>query len=617
MSFQKKNKSYHQGLGIAGFDHKIILFYCRDNKKIINTAVFSEAKGKFEKNSRRVALDPETSEIRISTIKKNKYYLTALTTKNYSDCLNAALISNDFSIKELTALNTINNLGMVVPQYKHNQQRVMYIGGKELKIAYSNNLKNWQINPHSVFHPQEEILGRSNFKIAQIFNLYQGILVVCFRYQDYGIKESYTYQFILFDKNKPERKVWSREIPIQGKLPVKDVRIACPFGLIKHNEKLISYWNINNQDICSLEQMFPKLKKLQPPTPFFHQEKLKRHRNNPILEPITENSWESKLVFNPSAVYENEKVHLVYRAVGDNDLSVLGYASSQDGLAIDYRSSEPIYTPSKRFETNPCAPLTSYNYTSPWGCGGCEDPRLTKIDDRIYMTYTAWNGSNPPGVALTSIAVDDFINQNWNWENPVKISLPNEVNKNWAIFPEKINGKYAVLHSLTPRILVDYFDNLNFDGKTYINSRYEPTRRENHWDNWVRGVGPAPLRTDEGWLILYHAIDNRDPGRFKLGAMVLDYKDPTKIKYRLKHSLLEPDKRYENEGFKSGVVYSCGAIIKDKQLYVYYGGADTISCVAYIKLNKLLNNLKSQKQTELKKGNILEFTNKPELGVSN
>ena len=107
----------------------------------------------------------------------------------------------------------------------------------------------------------------------------------------------------------------------------------------------------------------------------------------------------------------------------------------------------------------------------------------------------------------------------------------------------------------------------------------------------MRGVGPPPLKTKYGWLVLYHAMDRQDPDRYKIGAMLLDLNDPSKIIHRSSSPLLEPDATYENEGFKAGVVYTCGAVIIDDLLYVYYGGADTVICAAFIKLEQLLEQL--------------------------
>ena len=118
-------------------------------------------------------------------------------------------------------------------------------------------------------------------------------------------------------------------------------------------------------------------------------------------------------------------------------------------------------------------------------------------------------------------------------------------------------------------------------------------RNTGAWDTWIRGAGPPPLKTKDGWLLLYHAMDVRDPNRYKLGAMLLDLNDPTKVLYRSRTPILEPDVYYENQGFKAGVVYSCGAVVKDGELYVYYGGADSVTCVAMANLDTFLDELKT------------------------
>lgn len=325
---------------------------------------------------------------------------------------------------------------------------------------------------------------------------------------------------------------------------------------------------------------------------------LKRVEENPIIEPIAEYSWESQYTFNPAAVYEDGKVHLVYRAIGNTGISVLGYAASRDGIHIHERLDKPCYVPQEPFESpGEIPPIMPYHFMSGGGFGGCEDPRITKLDDKFYMTYTAFNGI--PRVALTSIKINDFLTKHWNWKKSVLISSPNEVHKNWVIFPEKVKGKYAILHSISPDILVDYFDSLDFDGKTYIKSYYNIEKRKGYWDSWVRGVGPPPMKTNDGWLILYHAIDELEQDRYKMGAMILDYTDPTKILYRSAKPILSPDARYENEGFKPGIVYSCGAVIIKGQLFVYYGGADTVVCVATANLDEFLEQLKSSGPAKL------------------
>jgi predicted GH43/DUF377 family glycosyl hydrolase len=335
------------------------------------------------------------------------------------------------------------------------------------------------------------------------------------------------------------------------------------------------------------------------PVAKMHQ--LERHDNNPILSPRTGNYWEMKATFNPGAIYADKRVHLLYRAIGGDDVSVLGYAASADGTTFVERSAKPAYAPfvpkKDGKETAVVVPMKSAYFSGGGWNGGAEDPRLTLIDDTIYLTYTAFDGWGSVRIALSSIGLGDFLKQHWKeWSKPALISPPGEIHKNWVLFPEKINGKFAILHGITPSILIEYLDSLDFDDDAFIKSS-RPSNdkvelRKGAWDSRVRGVGPPPIKTDEGWLVLYHAIDVRDPGRYKLGAMLLDLNDPTKILYRSQAPILEPDLDYENNGFKQGVIYSCGAVVKDGELYVYYGGSDAVTCVAMANLSTFLRELK-------------------------
>jgi predicted GH43/DUF377 family glycosyl hydrolase len=326
---------------------------------------------------------------------------------------------------------------------------------------------------------------------------------------------------------------------------------------------------------------------------------LERFEGNPILKPDTKHPWETKAVFNPAAVYEGGRVHILYRALGETDVSTLGYASSLDGLHIHERLDKPVYVPRETFEgVNP-----SYRYVSqPTGIyvsgggemGGCEDPRLTRIDKQIYMTYVAYDGYTHPRVALSSIQLKDFLDRKWNWKKPVLITPPNIVDKNACILPEKINGKYVIFHRVFPNILIDFVDDLNFDGKTrWLEGQFKiPVRAlSSDWDNLKVGCGPPPIKTKDGWLLIYQAVGKHDETRYKIGAMLLDLKDPTKVLARTKKPILEPVTSYENDGLKEGVVYPCGAAVIDDRLFVYYGGADMVVCVASAKLESFMAQL--------------------------
>lgn len=331
---------------------------------------------------------------------------------------------------------------------------------------------------------------------------------------------------------------------------------------------------------------------------------LKRSNKNPIIKPEANVYWESKAVFNPSAIYHDGKVHVIYRAIGDSDISVFGYTESRDGFNFDKSSKKlAYYSKGKQAVKKEIDPKILYSSGGGWG-GGCEDPRLTLLGDKVYMIYTLFDGWGSLRIALTSISLNDFINKRFNWKEPALISPPGEIHKNWVLFPEKIKGKYAIMHSFSPKILIDYFNSLDeLDGKKFIRSNNSrPVDNTRTWDSWFRGVGPSPIKTKYGWLIIYHAMDHKNPDRYRIGAMILDTKDPAKVLYRSNEPILEPEKLYENEGYKSGVIYSCGAVVNKKgELFVYYGGADKVSCVATANLDKFLKELITNKVPKINK----------------
>ncbi|MEM3568185.1 MAG: hypothetical protein QXI20_01470 [Candidatus Jordarchaeales archaeon] len=314
------------------------------------------------------------------------------------------------------------------------------------------------------------------------------------------------------------------------------------------------------------------------------KERLTRWMRNPILSP-SGNRWENMQTFNPGVVLLDERVHVLYRAIGEDWVSRVGYASSRDGFNIDERLPYPVY------EHRWSSPFASSNITEEYfsggGAFGVEDPRLVKMkgEDRVYMTYTFYDGRSI-GIMLTAINANDLSEKRWNWKVPILLSPPDQPHKNWVLFPEKIEGKYAILHSLSPEIGIAYLDSLDEPGP--IQSYYRPVPRDT-WDRFVRGAAAPPIRTDPGWLLLYHATG--DDGYYRVGAMIMDIDDPTKMLYRSRAPLLGPKEHYEFSGFKPGVTYVTGAVVKDSKLLVYYGAADTHVCVAYTNLDELLDYL--------------------------
>ena len=329
---------------------------------------------------------------------------------------------------------------------------------------------------------------------------------------------------------------------------------------------------------------------------------LKRSKKNPIIKPTNERHWESKATFNPTAIFHDGKVHIIYRAIGDSDNSVLGYVESRDGFSFD--SKELAYYHKNIQPLSKIASPIIY-CSGGGGGGGCEEPRLTLLENKVYMIYTSFDGWGSVRMALTSVSLEDFISKHWNCKRPVLISPPGEIHKNWALFPEKIEEKYAILHSISPKIMIDYFKSLDeLDGNNFIHSVHQGSHLWESRDKLARGVGPAPIKTKYGWLVFYHKMERHDSHRYKLWAMILDANDPTKILYNSNQPILEPDEWYENEGYKSGVVYSCGAIVKDGELFVYYGGADKVSCVATANFDKFLKELTHSSVSVLKSKEI-------------
>lgn len=323
--------------------------------------------------------------------------------------------------------------------------------------------------------------------------------------------------------------------------------------------------------------------------------------HNPILRPVEHHDWESIQTFNAAAFERNGAVHFFYRALGSDYVSRIGYATSRDGLFIDTRLPYPVYSIISHDEHDIFPTYDSLQYSSGGGWAGCEDPRVTFIDDRLYMFYVAFDGRNMPRIAMTSIAGDDIDNHVWNWMPAQIISQPGVVDKSGVLFPEKVNGKYVIMHRIFPDILIDFVDTLDFPRGTYLKGEYRIKIRPGEWDSRKIGAGAPPLKTKHGWLLIYYGVDEKDASKYKMGAMLLDLHDPTKVLYRSDHPIVEPSHWYENEGHKAGIVYPCGALIKDDKLIIYYGGADTVVCAAYADLETFLHQLMDKKQPVLQR----------------
>lgn len=326
---------------------------------------------------------------------------------------------------------------------------------------------------------------------------------------------------------------------------------------------------------------------------------LSRELRNPVIAP-SGYAWEEAGVMNPAAVEAGGRVHLFYRAVGADGVSRIGYSSANDGVSFGERLPYPVFAMEGGAPAGPALRARLSGSGGTFSGVGIEDPRAVVIGDDVLLSFSAFAGWDSLRIAVSSIKVEDLLQKRWKWTPPAYLSPPGEVHKNWVIFPEKFGGKYAILHSLhsgsRDKVLVDYVDDL---GDAEIHSPYNPVKDPEVWDSTLRGAGPPPIRTKDGWLLLYHATDAREPHRYKIGALLLDLADPSKVIARSPYPILEPDARYENEGFKSGVVYACGAVVRGDTLFVYYGGADSVVCAAKTSLSGFLRKLKENKAPRL------------------
>ena len=364
---------------------------------------------------------------------------------------------------------------------------------------------------------------------------------------------------------------------IYGKVP----KIVFPSGAYIDGENLHVYYGAADTVCCGARFLLKDvIKDLL--TTAENEFSLRRNAKNPIIKPNPKNSWEAKATFNAGAIYEGGKIHILYRAMSNDNTSVIGYASSSDGLTISERLDEPVYVPREDFERKGV----------PGGNSGCEDPRLVRFGDRIYMLYTAFNGLTSPGVAITSISREDFLAKSWNWEKPELISEQGKDNKDAAFFPEKINGKYYILHRLNDGIDIHAQDDLKFVKNELSEETGWIEPRPGKWDDRKVGINGSPIKTKYGWLALYHGVSSAD-STYRFGALLLDLNNPEEILARTENFIFEPLKDYEKNGQVANAVFSCGAILKDEMLFIYYGGGDTTLNVATIPLKNLLNEVMS------------------------
>lgn len=213
---------------------------------------------------------------------------------------------------------------------------------------------------------------------------------------------------------------------------------------------------------------------------------------------------------------------------------------------------------------------------------GVEDPRVVKIDDTYLITYSAISRH---GVTSNLITTKDF--KEFDRKGP--LFVPD--NKDIAIFPEKVRGQYVAFHRPSvsmlgkPDIWIAFSDDLIHWG----NHQAIMYGREGKFDSQRIGCGPEPIKTDKGWLELYHGSDDK---AYYMGAVLLDLDDPTKVVARSEEPILTPEEPYELEGFFANVVFANGQIVHDDgKIYLYYGGADAFMAGCETSIDEIFEHL--------------------------
>jgi beta-1,2-mannosidase len=305
----------------------------------------------------------------------------------------------------------------------------------------------------------------------------------------------------------------------------------------------------------------------------------KRVSDTPILAP-QDNEWESAGTFNPAVTFVDEKSSaeggkfvMLYRAQDKAGTSRLGYAESTNGIHFT-RLSEPVFSPAAEYEKD----------------GGVEDPRLQKIDDLYYLTYTGYNKREAQLCLATS---HDLLH--WDRKGVILPAYKGNWNVSWtksgAIFAEKIDGKYWMYWLGTAADKTDQMGlSYSADLLHWTEATNTPVlpRRPGKFDSRVVEPGPPPIRTPDGIVLIYNGAD--DKLVYRTGVAVFDLADPRKLISRTDEPIFAPEKNWEKVGQVPNVVFVEGmAAAADTQsgrndFLFYYGAADKYVGVARARL---------------------------------
>ncbi|MBA2643878.1 MAG: glycosidase [Solirubrobacterales bacterium] len=293
-----------------------------------------------------------------------------------------------------------------------------------------------------------------------------------------------------------------------------------------------------------------------PPTGFNSASLFSRHPGNPLLAP---ERWPYPInaVMNAGATRVDDATVLLCRVEDRRGFSHLTCARSRDGVSNWVVDDEPAL---------------SFDGERPEEEWGLEDPRVTRVDelDRWVITYTAF-GPGGPGISLAATA--DFRT----FERLGMIMVPED--KNGVLLPRRVGGDWILFHRPTSIHAADIWMSRSTDLKSWRTPELVIQRRPGGWWDSARvGMGPPPIETDAGWLVVYHGVRTTVAGGlYRAGLALLDLENPARVLHRSPEWVLGPQEQFETTGDVPNVVFPCG-LTRDEatdRLNLYYGAADT------------------------------------------
>jgi beta-1,2-mannobiose phosphorylase / 1,2-beta-oligomannan phosphorylase len=331
-----------------------------------------------------------------------------------------------------------------------------------------------------------------------------------------------------------------------------------------------------------------------------------------ILLHKSELPFENEGVLNPGVIQIDGVIHVFYRAVSTGNHSSIGYCRLSDPLTVDFRRPTALLEPESSEESK-----------------GMEDPRIVKIDDTYFLTYTAYDGINALGSLATSedlihfdqkgvivpqITYEQFLSYTrFNRHTNEKYSRYNNPryhyenigeetylwDKNVIFFPRRIDGRLYFMHRIKPDVQIvvdiDSIDDLTPEfWKDYLKNLADHIVLAPKYDHEVNyiGGGCPPIETEAGWLLIYHGVHDTVKGYvYSACAALLDRDQPQKEIARLPYPLFFPEKPWELRGEVNNVCFPTGTAIVEDRLYIYYGAADERIAVAAVSLSGLLDEL--------------------------